>query len=429
MREPDATTPVVTGTGLVTALGFGVEAAWRALGEGQTGIAPLDDADPNAGFGLAALVEPPYLRTEVPRALEAQIKFLNGAGELAVEAAVEARAGAGWEAADVAPWAQGLWLAQLDSWDWGLQEMRAAFAEATEEFTKPYTDEDLGRYNARRTKPFFLLESIKNNAFSFLANWFDLEGSNTSVAGFAGATLPLLDLACRALGRGDVDRALVVATGRPAHGVARRDYVLHALSRAAARAAYRPLTADGTGLAPGEGAAALVVERLESVRARGAEPTALLLGHGSTSGEPLEDVPAPCAGTVRLAAARALETAGIEEGDLLGVVVPSLALPEADRAVLDALADLPATRTTPVVSWRGAMGHLALAADLADVVLTMKGLATGTLPATVGLGEPLAVEAPPIPTDAVTGEACAVLVLGAGIHGEASAVVVARTDS
>jgi hypothetical protein len=275
MRAIDAATPVVTGTGLVTALGFGVSATFEALLAGRTGIVPTGDVAIESGAGLAALVARPFLRSEPPDELRTQVKFLNGAGELATQAAHDAWRDAAAEDA-AAPEASGLWLSQMDTWDWPCVDFQTAVRDATDDLTRPLEAEALNRSSVRRTKPFFLLDSLKNNAFSFVTRWWSLRGANTGVAGFAGPTLGLLDLAARAIARGDQERALVVAAARAANGVLRRDLVLHGLSRPSGDPASRPLDSRGTGCVLGEAAAALTVERQETASARGAEVRAIL---------------------------------------------------------------------------------------------------------------------------------------------------------
>ena len=76
---------VVTGTGAITALGFGVEVNVAALARDGTGIHAADGV-----FAACAPVEPPYLRCDVPAELESQIKFLNPSSQMGATAAVEA---------------------------------------------------------------------------------------------------------------------------------------------------------------------------------------------------------------------------------------------------------------------------------------------------------------------------------------------------
>ncbi len=420
-------TPVVTGLGLVTALGFGLDANLESLAAGRVGIRAVDGGAGTAGTDLAARIEEPLLRTEVPERLEAHLKFLNGAGLLAVNAAVEAWARAAWEADDVAPAAKGLWLAQVDSWDWSCIELRPGFADATDNFTKPVEAEALNRSCTRLVKPFFLLESIKNNAFSFLANLFDLQGSNTAAGGFESATTLLLDMAARALGRHDLDRALVVGAGRVAQEVARHDYVAQGLADPSEDAGYRPFDVAGVGLAPGEAAAAVALERHADAKAAGRASLAALLGHGAATGEPLDDAHAPTVATLRAAVAQALADAEVAVGDLACVVLPAYGKPAVDRVLLEALEGIAALEGVPAVSWRGATGHTALADDLVSLAIATQGMERGSLPGTVGCREPLAVASRRVATDAIpVSDNKGVLLVGAGLWGQATATVLGR---
>lgn len=418
MRPLDDTTPCLTGLGLVTGLGFSVETNREALRDGRTAVREVGGAPVAASH--AAIVEEPLLRVEVPASLEAQIKFLNGGGLLAVDAASEACREADWKAEDPEPERRGLWLSQMDAWDWTCIDLRDGVAAATDDFKQPLEAEALNASCSRRVRPFFILDSLKNNAFSFLANLFDLQGANTATAGFDNPTLALLDLAVRSLERGSLDRALFVGAGRIVSEVARHDLVLHGLARSGDASGYLPLDANGVGVAPGEAAAAFTLE----ARGRCQAPIAAVLGFGAATGAPLEDAPAPTAQTLAAAIRGALSSAEAKAGDLAAVVLPAYGLPEADRAQLDALDLLPVLADVPAVSWRGAVGHTALAADAVDVVMAADALRTGRLPGTIGLTTPLSDAGRPI----VGPEGCdlgsgGVLVVSAGLRGQAAAVV------
>ena len=128
IRSDDA---AITGRGLVTALGFGLDASFQALLYGTSAVRAVEDADAGDVRSHAAVVAEPYLRTEVPRELVPHIKFLNGAGELSVEAVAEAYGEAALGDAHIDPWIRGLYLSQMDSGDWSCPEFRPAFAAAT----------------------------------------------------------------------------------------------------------------------------------------------------------------------------------------------------------------------------------------------------------------------------------------------------------
>jgi 3-oxoacyl-(acyl-carrier-protein) synthase len=359
----------------------------------------------------------------VPRDLEAQVKFLNDAGEMAVEASHEAWQAADWSTHDVAPERKGLWLAQTDGTDWDCGMVRAGVDAATEGFTKPLEPgEPLNRPVARSTKPFFLLESLKNNAFSFLANLYTLRGSNSSVSGYSGPSLGVLDLAARAVRRGDQDHALVVGAASTTCPVGRVDLARLGVVRDGDDDGYRALDARGQGLAPGDGAGALALERHADAIARDVEPHAWILGQAGASGEPIDEAPAPRPETVERAVRLALARAEAAPSDLLACVVSGLGLPAADGALLEGLRRISPHAPVPVVSWRGALGHMSVAGDLADVVLAIEALARRRVPGTHDVVEPLSDA---VARDFVEGPGRAALVVATGLQGEVGAIVIA----
>lgn len=426
MREVNASTPAIVGTGVVSPLGFGVVPTLEALLAGTCAVQVQPDAEAGTGLHLAATVEEPYLRMEVPRPLEPQLKLLNGAGLMAVEASEEAWAHTGWAENEIAPERKGLWLSQMDAWDWTCIELRAGYDDATEHFQHAAEGEVLNRAIARRTKPYFILQSIKNNAFSFLANLHDLKGANTAVAGWSGATLGIVDSAGRALRRGDLDRALVVGAGRSAHEVARIDALRHGLRTRGNDDRFRPFEAGGHGEVRGEAAGALALERAADAAQGGRQATAYLMGFGGVTGEVRKDVSVPTADTYADAVASALDDARVEAGELGFVVLPSYGLAEADAAILEGLASLDVLKDVPRVSWRGALGNAALGGEIVDLVLAVEALHRGTVPGTVGCSNPLdaSVEISPFPC-----QQYAALVVTAGMHGDVTAVVIAKPSA
>jgi hypothetical protein len=102
-------------------------------------------------------------------------------------------------------------------------------------------------------RPFFLLESLKNNAFSFLSTWLRFRGPNTCTAGYGGGAATLLDAALRSLEADRLDLALFVAAARPTSALARLERERRGLAES-----------DGP---PGDAAAAILLGNRASARA------------------------------------------------------------------------------------------------------------------------------------------------------------------
>lgn len=356
--------------GLTTPLGFGVEATRKALAAG-TKVS-----------GTSARVEAPLLRAQVPEDLEGQVKFLNGSGLLAGTAADEAITQSRLAEAGHEPATKGLFLAQVDQEVLTFQAYRPAFADATDEFTKPPPAEALNTATLRKMNPFHLLETIQNNAFSFLSAWHGLRGSNTSLSGWAAVGLEALSLAARTIVRGDAAAAVACAASR--------------LSNAVVSVETRHWGALPAGIVPSEGAAALVLEPLAIASRRGVTPLAVVLGDGAGVEHVLGTDRAESVPALLAAADEALSRAGIASGELLRVV-------SCDTAVArKALASDPRVKAAEFTSHRASWGHLGPTGDLAEAILAIgdfKGSSSSTRRA--------------------------VLVLAWGLEGQAYAVVLA----
>jgi len=137
-------------------------------------------------------------------------------------------------------------------------------------------------------------------------------------------------------------------------------------------------------------------------------------------------VRAPALATVRAAVQSALTDAEVEPGDLSAMVLPAYGLPAVDRVLLEAVDQLPALERVPALSWRGATGHTALADDLVALVVATAGMKAGRLPGTVGCREPLAIGGRAIATSAIETTGKGVLLVGAGLWGQATATVLGR---
>lgn len=379
MRDLRSTDAVITGAGCVTAVGRDLAESHAAIAAGATGIQTLEDAAAGSGMERAAVIEAPFLRTAVPDEMEPQIKFLNGAGELAVEASTAAVNAAGLMDASYEDWKRGLYLSQMDSYDWSCPEFHNA-GRAMGDVDAEWDQLAMNNQAKRRVKPFFMLESLKNNAFSFLASWYGLRGANTSVAGFSGPTWTCFDMAARSLARGSLDAALVVGAARPTSGVARAEMDAQAVLPPA-----------------GDGAGALVLERHGDAAARGAPRHAALLGFGAATVEPAEGTWTPPLEALVTAAGQALAMAEIQPGELAAVIAPALG----ERGLGEALADLPAAAGAPLRAFKAQVGHCGLAAEVVEACLALASLE--------------AEDAGPV------------LLLSAGLLGQAGAIVLARS--
>ncbi|MDJ0973231.1 MAG: beta-ketoacyl synthase N-terminal-like domain-containing protein [Planctomycetota bacterium] len=378
MTGNDANLPVVTGIGAVTALGFSVPSNIEAVRENVSGLRALET---DGIVAQAGIVSEPRLRTEVPKDQESQLKFLSPSSQLAVNAVAEvvasgAERGLNLEA--VEPARKSLYLAQVDSQDWDCHDFQSGFVAADAAGAVPADRAALNKQASRRTKPFFLLESLKNNVYSFVASWLGMMGPNTAVAGLSHAGFPAIDLAVRAIRRGDLDASLVLGAAMLTNPVALYEYAHLEAERE-----------DDEAVHPGDGAGALLLEPRHRVEARGETGLARILGCAATTGAPEHG--GPGADTLRRAVEEAVTQSGRERIEL--VIVPRLG-----GAAHKALVGQDVFAGGQAVAWRPLMGHLGTATEPVELALACAALAPGH----------------------------AALLVSTGFYGQAGAIVVER---
>ena len=360
----------VTGVGLVSALGANAGGAWPALCGGASGIAPHTRFVSPPGGCVASAVAPAHAGA-VAWHRPKPVKFMGRAalcGALAVrEALVMARvpvpvgdasrvgvaAATGETGLDYATF-----FAALD------------VAWAGEDAGGHLEIARLGGPAARLVDPYFSLRTLANALPALLCLELGAQGPSHNFVHGPTAGLHAVEAALDDLEDGRVDLAIVVGadalTGLPAWLAYEAAGLL---SRAPAPDACRPFDRDRDGFVPGEAAAALVLERPASARARGV-PT---LGHlaGTWSGEDLTGAaPLLCDGGRRLA----------------GVIALGAASPAGDAAEAASLRAL--APGTPVTATTGALGFVGAATMPVQAAVALLALRDGVLPPVARLRTP-----------------------------------------
>lgn len=145
----------------------------------------------------------------------------------------------------------------------------------------------------------------------------------------------------------------------------------------------RPFDQARDGMCLGEGAGAVLVERAEDARARGARPLAAILGTGSAQDAHHLSTPDPSGGGAIRAMRAALAMAGVDPADLGYVNAHGTGTVLNDAMEGQALGAL--LPGAPVSSTKGATGHTLGAAGTLEAVFAVLALQEGVLPPNVGL--------------------------------------------
>lgn len=329
---------VITGLGALTALGLDAETTWRGLVAGRSGIGPSSRLPGDPPPPLAEIDGFDPLLHFDGREGRRIARF----SQLAVAAARQALGDAGLEiGADLEERAGVL----LGTGVGGFVEVERAALESAA---------------GQRVSPFFLNAMMPNAAAANVSRLLRLRGYSSTVTTTCAAGAQAIGEAAEVIRRGDADVMLAGGTEAAvsplalAAFVATRGYTSR--SNDPARAC-RPFDRDRDGIVGGEGAAVLVLERLELARARGARVYAELLGYGSSSDAYHLAAPDPDGRGEVLAMRRALADAGLAPDAVDYVNAHATSTPLGDAVEARAIAEVFGGRRVPVSATKSMLGH------------------------------------------------------------------------
>jgi 3-oxoacyl-[acyl-carrier-protein] synthase II len=377
--------------GLVTPLGNGVDATWQGVLEGRTGIECHEQAGRPENlqfFGRIAGLERP---TDIPRSLASQVRFLNRGSKLGFEAARQAIGGADIDLSSIPRERRSLFLASGDLTMAGCEFMHPAFKDAARRSAKSPDYLALNRAVMSKVNPFFLLESICNNLFSFVSAAFEFMGPNTCLASLSPCGAHTVELAARKVCAGQADVALALGCGCWISEIPMFEMQgLGILSRCNHGAAsFRPLDRARDGFIPGEGAAAILIEDGERAQARGARILAEIKGLGNClefpGGKGLS-VPEQISKSSMLAA---LEEGAVDVQDLAFICPHGSGTRKGDRSELNSIAEIMGARDSApsVCALKAYTGHMGAASDVSEIILGIVAINDGVIPGTLNFSE------------------------------------------
>ncbi len=235
-----------------------------------------------------------------------------------------------------------------------------------------------------------------------LSDEFGTKGLPISLSTACASGATAVQLGVEAIRRGETDAALCVGTdGSVTMEALIRFSLLSALTTQndAPEKAAKPFSKDRDGFVMAEGAGALVLESLESARARGATVLATLSGCGEKADHFHRTRSSPDGSPVIAAVSRALGDAGVSADQIDYINAHGTSTPENDRMEYNSLKEVfgDAIHSTPISSNKSMIGHTLTAAGAIEAVFSVLTLQNGTIPPTINYDVP----DPDIPLDVV----------------------------
>jgi 3-oxoacyl-[acyl-carrier-protein] synthase II len=242
-------------------------------------------------------------------------------------------------------------------------------------------------------RPLLALSVFGGAATCNVAMEFGLRGPNVANGNSCASGAVAIGDAFRAVARGDVRAALAGGCEAPLAPLVFGAFtVIRAMSTRNDDPAHasRPFDAGRDGFVMAEGAAMLVLERLDDARRRGARIYGEITGYGITNDAYHMSAPQP-EGTFNAAAIRAaLAEAGRtpDEVELINAHGSGTRLGDRGEADAFAIAFGAYARRIPVMATKGQHGHALGATGAWEVALTLLAMRDGTIPRIVNCDEP-----------------------------------------
>src|SRR5262244_475984 len=375
---------VVTGLGMVTPLGCGVEHTWQRLTGGQSGVTRVERFDVS---DLPARIAGQIPRGDGSDGTYNPDQWMEPKEQRKVDEFIVFAMCAAKQALDDANWKP---LAYEDQIVTGVL-MGAGIGGAG---GIGDTGVLLKERGPRRVSPFFVPGRIINLASGYVSIEHGLKGPNHSVVTACSTGAHAIGDAGRLIALGDADVMVAGGTESPVNRISIAGFAAcRALSTAfndTPSRASRPYDRDRDGFVMGEGAGCVVLEEYEHARKRGAKIYAELIGYG-LSGD-AHHITAPAAdgdGAYRCMSA-ALKRAGIQAAELDYINAHGTSTPLGDEIELNAVQRMVGNAAGKIAmsSTKSSIGHLLGAAGAVEAIFSILAMRDDMAPPTINLDNP-----------------------------------------
>jgi 3-oxoacyl-[acyl-carrier-protein] synthase II len=380
---------VVTGLGMVTPLGCGVDVTWQRILAGKSGARYIDTFDVSdipakvacmipRGDGSDGTFNPDqWMEPKEQRKVDHFIVYAMCAARQALE-------DAGWKPATNDDQAMtGVLIGSGIGGIEGIAETAVILKER----------------GPRRVSPFFVPGRLINLAAGYVSIEFGLKGPNHAVVTACSTGAHAIGDAGRLIALGDADVMVAGGTESPVNRIAMAGFsACRALSTAfndTPEKASRPYDRDRDGFVMGEGAGCVVLEEYEHAKSRGARIYAELIGYG-LSGDAYH-ITAPASdgdGAYRCMSA-AIRRAGIPAASVDYINAHGTSTPLGDEIEVKAVERVVGNAGGRIAmsSTKSSIGHLLGAAGAVEAIFSVLAIRDKVAPPTINLDHP-SVETP-----------------------------------
>jgi len=361
---------VVTGIGLVTPLGIGVEETWSALCAGKSGIGEITrfdttDFDVKIAGEVKDFKAADFLPKKDARRMQTFVAYAVAATRMALDdSGLKIEESNGDRVGVITGCGLG-----------GLQILED-------------TAKTIQTKGPSKVSPFFIPTMIGNMAPGMISIYFGAKGPNSSLATACAAGSHAIGEAYKAIQRGSADAMItggVESVITPTCVAGFNSMKALSTRNETPERASRPFDRDRDGFVVGEGCGILILEDLDHALERGADIYAEMAGYGmSGDGYHMTSPPPDGSGAVRCMAA-AIENAGITPAEIDYINAHGTSTPLNDLYETRAIKTLfkEDAGSVAISSTKSMTGHLLGGAGGIETVFTAKAITDGIVPPTV----------------------------------------------
>ncbi len=372
---------VITGTGLITALGTGTEKSWSGLLAGKSGVGPVTKFDPSqlsariAGEVKDFNPEDWGMERREWRRMDLFSQYAMAASEMAMRESglpIGTDKPHGYEAEKVA--------VIIGSGIGGIGSLEEQHKRALEK-------------GFDRISPFFILQMIINMAPGHVSIRYGAKGPNWSPVSACATSAHAIGEALKSIRIGETDAAIAGGAEASITPLSIGGFaVMKALSTRNddPEHASRPFDRDRDGFVMGEGAGVVVLEELEHARRRGATILAEVVGYGANSDAFHETQPAPEGEGAARCMRLALRDAGMAPEEIGYINAHGTSTPFNDANETKAIKSVFGAHAYKLMvsSTKSMTAHMLGAAGGAEAVVCALALARGVIPPTANYMTP-----------------------------------------
>jgi 3-oxoacyl-[acyl-carrier-protein] synthase II len=366
---------VITGMGLVTALGESLDEFWQNICNGKSGVKTIENFDTSKypvhiGGEITGFVPTKYFDKK-------ETKRIDQFGLYALASAISAVNDSGLDFDKISPDRCGV---IVGSGIGGLSELE-------KEHTK------LINRGPSRVSPFCVPKLMVNAGSANISIYYHLRGANTSVVTACASATNAIGDALRQVQMGAAEVMITGGSEAALTGLGLASFcALKALSQRndEPERASRPFDRDRDGFVLAEGAGIVILEEYEHARKRGAKIYAELIGFGMTGDGSHLTAPDPDGKGAKAAMRLAVEDAGItpEKVDYINAHGTSTQLNDISETKAIKAVFGSAAKQVSISSTKSHLGHLLGASGGPELIASVLAIVNGVIPPTINLENP-----------------------------------------